>query len=186
MPVVPFDDYEMPFWEPIGKYVFRFGYLERDVDWSLSALSGLEYRGHGDVLFSQIRNLSSRVSLLNVLTRKATKDIILRSEMEDVVKAIREQNTYRNNLVHGAWGGYFQDILNSSRSSWQKLYINPNSIKMAQFSTHVEEILEKHSKLLQTQVRLTRLTQQIVASRKPGGAQPPSGDILQPPLPTED
>src|SRR5688572_14122811 len=75
MTSVSLDDYDpdkhaRPFWEPIGRFVFAFGYLERDVDTSLSRLLKLEYFDEGQMVFGQIRNLSSRILLLGALCNR--------------------------------------------------------------------------------------------------------------------
>jgi hypothetical protein len=39
MPIASHDEtvrlvkYSRVFWEPMGKYIFQFGYLEKDLDW---------------------------------------------------------------------------------------------------------------------------------------------------------
>ena len=112
---------EKPFWEPIGRYVFQFGYLERDVDWSLSALLKLEYITHGQVLFSQISSLPSKLKLLSTLTRKATSSKGHRDAIDDLIDLIDEQRQFRNSLVHGGWGNYSEQ---GDLKCWQKIEIS--------------------------------------------------------------
>jgi hypothetical protein len=66
-PSAPDPDLERrPFWEPIGQFVMEFGFLESGVVGAIHRAL-LLHEMQGEALTSQIKNLSTRISLAQQL-----------------------------------------------------------------------------------------------------------------------
>lgn len=184
-PVIPkwlFDpnSYERPFWEPIGKFVFRFGYLERDIDWALSALLQLEYERVGRIVFSQMNSLPAKLKLIGSLTIKLTKDDTLRATVGDLLEKIDTQRAFRNSVVHGAWNNYVVHASDPAGGTWQKVEIS-NSLKYKAFSVTAKDLEERYEQLFPLGSALTNAIQEIMKSRSASFSPPPSHDKPPPP-----
>ena len=151
-------EYQRPFWEPIGKFVFAFGYLEKDIEWCISALLNAEIHRQGPSVASQIRSLVSRISLVEALFRQLTADPKLRADMTEVRERIRALNTYRNGLLHGPWNSYHVE-----KQKWHKLRLNPQNFKLQAFDVQVSEIKERAKETLRVGVDLSNLVQGVAA-----------------------
>ena len=108
--------FEEPYWEPIGKYVIAFGHLEKQVNWAITVLLSVHER-QGGTITSQIISFRSRIRLMEKLVRLLVKSPILRIYAAWHTNELYAQNSFRNNLVHGEWGGYFY----IDGGYWQKL-----------------------------------------------------------------
>ena len=159
------------FWEPIGGLVFSFGYLERDVDWAICAFLRLDYLRLGETIVGQIRNLTSRIELLNALCRMMTDNEGHREQMKDITKGLRDLNNFRNNLVHGAFSAFLVE-----EEAWVKMGVNPNSMKLTAFQTTVPEILENQKQAVRLGSDLTNLVQEIMKGRSEPVELPASPD----------
>jgi hypothetical protein len=175
-------EHERPFWEPIGRFVFNFGYLERDVDWALSVLLKLEYFAEGQTVFGQIRNLSGRILLLGALCNRSTKNPDYRAEIKSISKGLIEANAFRNRLVHGAWAGcfVFPEKPPEERLEWQKNGINPNSLKFSHTQISIKEINAQYRAVMTLKAAVKNLAQKIAAERTASAPPTPSDDTSQP------
>lgn len=164
------DSLEKPFFEPIGRYVFRFG-LERKVDEALCQLSGLEYFGPGQYIFNPIDFLA-RAHLLRVLARGSN----FTTEVKQLTLDIEEQNTFRNDLVHGAWVAHFSNY-DGKKDAWQKLGLSRRYNHKA-FNVTCEDIVNNTKKVERLSSDAIRLSRLIYDARHPAVAEPtPSPDM---------
>jgi hypothetical protein len=122
MPEVPLKDFfkdfgemESSFHQPIGEYVFTFGRVEFWVDQAVSKLMNVEYFDVGRYPLSELDFLS-RVKLLRVFCRGCGDQI--EGAMKAATIEMEEENTFRNNLVHGPWTAFFRG--GAMEDTWQK------------------------------------------------------------------
>jgi hypothetical protein len=160
--------HQKPFWQPIGKFVFAFGYLEKDIDWCISALLQIDATRQGPSVASQIRNLSSRIALVQALFKLLTADSTQRSEMKEIVKKLKTFSTFRNALLHGPWGAYMVES-----KTWQKVRLNPQNFKMQTTEVTVENIESHALDIIQTGVKLLNLVQTVAKEHVERGAPSP-------------
>jgi hypothetical protein len=149
---------EKPFYEPIGRYVFRFGLLERKVDEALSVLMGIDFFQTGVFVLSEIDFLA-RAKLLNAYCR----DTELLARMNEAIKDIEEQNTFRNALVHGPWMVHFTNY-EKGHGAWQKVGLSRRHNLRATDIT-VAKILANEGKINEIITKITQISQSVVASR---------------------
>lgn len=160
--------HQRPFWQPIGKFVFAFGYLEKDIDWCISGLLQIDEISQGPSVASQIRNLSSRIELVQALFKLLTSNAAQRNEMKEIVKKLKTFSTFRNALLHGPWGAYALES-----KTWQKPRLNPQNFKM-QITEITAENIENHARdIVQTGVDLLNLVQTVAKEHAARGAPPP-------------
>jgi hypothetical protein len=153
------------FFEPIGRYVFYFGMLEQDVDKGLSALLKIPYFNLGQVTFGQINNLITLCNLLEALTRSATTDQIKLDQMAALVTRIRNQNTLRNNLVHGPWTAYVEP--KEGEAGWQKFGLS-SKLNPRGWNVTVSEITAGCAELVRLSDELSPLIAEICTDRDTG------------------
>jgi hypothetical protein len=124
-----------PYWRPIGRLVFAYGHLESQIDWCISALLDADAARDEPSVASQIRNICSRIALIEALFRQHTSDRKKRSEMHDLIKKLGVIIKFRNGVLHGPWGTYFED-----RRTWQKPRTHPVDLSPGSFDVTVESI----------------------------------------------
>lgn len=147
---------QAPFWQPIGKLVFAFGHLEQQIDWCISALLHADRARKGPSVASQIRNLCSRIALVEALFRLLTADQERRAKLRGIIKELRAIIRFRNGLLHGPWGTYFDD-----RRTWQKTRTDPDDLSPGSFEVTVEDIDEHIRLAAQIGTALVNLVQQV-------------------------
>jgi hypothetical protein len=161
------------FFEPIGRYVFYFGMLEQDIDKGLSALLKIPYFNLGQTTFAQINSLLTLCKLVEAVSRSATTDQIKLDQIAALVTRIRSQNTFRNNLVHGAWTAYFEHP--DGARGWQKMSIS-SRMNARGWNVTVPEIAEGCAELIRLSGELPTLIAEICTDRDTGRFPPP--DII--------
>jgi hypothetical protein len=162
---------ERPFWEPIGHYVFSFGRLERCVDEEICKLLGIAYYECGQYLLSAT-NFRGRLDLLNTSARKTIKEL----EMKELVTELHEQNTFRNDVVHGAWTAHFVNYDGNGNNAWQKFGLS-RSHRPSAFNVTIANLNGNAEKIKNQIVKLVRITREIVAiktAQKATSAAPPA------------
>lgn len=132
---------QAPFWQPIGKLVFAYGHLEQQIDRCISVLLHANREREGPSVASQIRNLCSRIALLEALFRLLTADKARQAELHSIIKQLRALIKFRNGLLHGPWGSY-----SANKEIWQKPRTDPDSLHPRTFEVSVEDIKE-HTRL---------------------------------------
>ncbi len=152
------DEYQRPFWEPIGKFVFAFGYMEKDIDWCISALLRADQIRQGPSVASQIRNLSSRIALVGALFRLVASDPQQRAAADDLLARAKNLASYRNWLLHGPWAAFHVET-----QRWQKTRVNPQNFKMQSMEFDVASIEEKCAETTNVAVQLSNLIQKACA-----------------------
>lgn len=100
---------------PLGELVFAFGHLEKQIDWSISILLNACEAPKSPTVASQIRNICSRVALVEALFRQHTSDERQRAILHDLVKELQAALKFRNGVLHGPWGSY-----DERRCVWRK------------------------------------------------------------------
>lgn len=147
---------QAPFWQPIGKLVFAFGYLEQQIDWCISALLQAGRKHEAPSVASQIRNLCSRIALLEALFRLQIADKARQAELHGIIKQLRVLIKFRNGLLHGPWGAYSPETV-----AWQKPRTDPSALSPWSFEVTVEDI-DEHARLAaQTGAALFDLVQRV-------------------------
>lgn len=133
----PFNDLAQPFWEPIGKFVFAFGYLEFHVDNAVGTLTQLHSR-QTEAIAAQIQSVPAKARLIEKLVTLLTTDEKIRFEAKKIRATISSVNTFRNKLLHGPWGGCVTEPPNEIY--WTKIYVDPQSFKFKTVDIRVSEI----------------------------------------------
>ena len=172
-PIVNPVEYEEPYWEPIGQFVIRFGYLEKTIDTSITGLLELHTR-QGEAVASQILNLRSRIRLIEKLCYLVTADTEHRKAVTEIVEEIVKLNTYRNGLLHGQWGSYHMS--GNEESYWSKLDVNPQNFKYREFQVRLSELTTNLKRITAADVRLSNFIQQVLNDHHQSSEQPPSPD----------
>jgi hypothetical protein len=149
---------ERPFWEPIGRYVFKFGMLERKVDEALSLLMGIQFFQHGEFVLNEVGFLPS-ARLLTIYCRKS--DAGLHAEVKAAFNDIEDQNRFRNALVHGPWLGY---IITDGERAAQKVRVTKNG-NLEAISITPNNILANAAKIDDLIAQITRISQSVAALR---------------------
>ncbi len=159
---------QAPFWQPIGRLVFAFGHLEQQIDWCISALLQAGGKREGPSVASQIRNLCSRIALVEALFRLLTADEARQAELRSLIKQLRALIKFRNGLLHGPWGSYSAD-----RRIWQKPRTDPRDLSPWSFEVSVEDIDEHTRRAAQIGAALFDLVQRV-AEENAGACPAPS------------
>lgn len=160
---------ERPFWEPIGRYVFNFGLLEREVDRSLIVVMGVKWKV-GEFTLRPIQSLAAKINLFDALARMyLPKDSPLIGTLDSLIDDLSEQYTFRNDLVHGGWGAHISD-LGDGEPGWQKPKIT-GRYKHRGFNVTVTQITQNDLKIRDLSHRLNDL-----AFKAHAATQPPSHD----------
>ena len=91
-----------PFWQPIGKFVFAFGQLEKQIDWCISSLLHAETASQHSSVASQIRNLCSRIAIVEALKAKDDRAVgveIVKRALEEPVRQIVNNTGMEGSVV---------------------------------------------------------------------------------------
>jgi len=126
-----------PFWRPIGRLVFAFGHLEEQIDWCISRMLDAQSTRAAPSVASQIRNICSRIALIEALFRELTSDAKQRTEMHSLIQALRRVITFRNGVLHGPWGTSIDD-----KRTWHKPRTHPADLSPGSFEVTVAAIDE--------------------------------------------
>ncbi|HMJ30206.1 MAG TPA: hypothetical protein VK512_15970 [Xanthobacteraceae bacterium] len=135
---------EQPFWEPIGRFVFNFGLLERNIDMALIVLLGTETEV-GEFVLKPIQSIPPKLNMLEALTRMRVGDHDLLNDMEVLTKELSDLNTFRNDLVHGGWYQFFGSKAGKIHG-WNKKKIT-KTYKQRIFSATVDDINTMDAKI---------------------------------------
>ncbi len=154
---------EKPFWEPIGRYVFNFGLLERKLDRSIIAVMGVDWR-IGEFTLRPIQSMAAKINLFEALAKlHIPKDSELIEVLDSAVDDLREQYAFRNDLVHGGWGAHFSDFGNGE-SGWQKPKLT-QSFKHRGFNVTVPQLIAVDLKIKSLGHRLNNLAFKVSSER---------------------
>lgn len=156
------DEFERDFWEPIGRYVITFGFLEKEVDWSIGKLLSVHDR-QAEAVTSQIKNMSARIRLIRKLVYLLVHSNILRMYANLYTNELRVQNSFRNNLVHGPWTAY-----SMSDGYWQKVRVDGNDFKYKTFEVHKQEIEDMRIGAFHLKNRLSNFSSAVVNAYETG------------------
>jgi hypothetical protein len=158
------------FFEPIGRYVFYFGMLERDIDEGLCCLLRVPYYNIGQAIFSQINSLVARVNLLGAVARSATTDPSKLEQMTEMIDRLEKQNTFRNHLVHGAWTAHFEHP--GGEKGWQKMGLS-RRFNASGWNVTASEIASNCALLETLSGEIQHLIREICIDRDTGRFPPP-------------
>ncbi len=159
-PLPPPTAEQEPFWQALGRIVFAFGHLEKQIDWCISALLDAD-RTHGEPsVASQIRNICSRIALVEALFRQLTADEQQRAALNKLMKELRVLIRFRNGVLHGPWGPYLKD-----RRTWQKPRTDPFDLGPGFFEVSLEAVDEKIERAAEIGNALVQLIWQVADER---------------------
>jgi hypothetical protein len=149
-----------PFWQPVGRLVFAFGQLESQIDWCITALLGGHASPSDPSVAAQIRNICSRIALVEALFRQRTGDANLRAELHRVIEELRAIIKFRNGVLHGPWG-----TCSESGRAWQKPRAHPVALSPGSFEVTLEAIDDHVGRAAQIGDMLVRLVQLVADER---------------------
>lgn len=155
------------FWRPVGKLVFAFGHLEAQIDWCISALLDAAVAPGDPTVGSQIRNICSRIALVEALFRLRVSDAASRDELHHVIKELGAVIKFRNSVLHGRWGDY-----DGHGRTWRKPRTHPTDLRPGSFEVSVEAIDEHIARAAEVGDRLVQLVHaaaggQVAAEQRP-------------------
>jgi hypothetical protein len=159
-PPAPPNAAQEPFWQPLGRIVFTFGHLETQIDWCISALLDTHGTQGEPSVASQIRNICSRIALVEALFRQLTADEHQRTQLHGLVKELRVLLKFRNGVLHGPWGTYLEE-----RRTWQKPRTDPFHLGPGFFEVSLEEVNEKIERAAETGNALVQLVRRLADER---------------------
>lgn len=154
---------ETQFWRPIGQFVFAFGRIENQIDWCVSALLQADDSRREPSVASQIRNLCSRVALVEALFQLLTTERKRRAELRGILRELRAVTKFRNGLLHGPWGAYSVD-----QRSWQKPRTDPTDLSPGAFEVTIEQIDEQTRRAVRIGNELSNLVRQVAEQHATG------------------
>ena len=154
-----FKEMESNFYEPIGHYVFEFGRIEHWIDVALSNLMNVNHHKVGRYPLHEIDFLA-RVKLLRVLARGSGSDI--EAELKAATNEMEEQNTFRNNLVHGPWVAYLG--VENPNGAWQKPGLS-RRFHSTYFTVSLSDIKTKTDRLPLLMSEINQLVERITTLR---------------------
>ncbi|TIL56053.1 MAG: hypothetical protein E5Y79_31540 [Mesorhizobium sp.] len=133
--------YDSDFYEPIGRLIMQFGFLEFDIDHWLSAL------GADQPKLRKANNLNNKITLYGQIIDQHTTEPNDLAERDRLVQQMRELNTFRNRVVHGPWSAYLVE-----KKAWQKLSVNRQNATHQFFEVTADVIRAAASDLAKIQV----------------------------------
>jgi hypothetical protein len=136
--------------------VFAFGQLEKEIDWSISALLAVDGARGTPSVASQIRNLCSRIALIEALFRQLSADEQKRAAMHKLIRELRVIIKFRNGTLHGPWGSYLAE-----RRAWQKPRTDPIDLEPRCFEVSIGAVEQHIERAAETGKCLTQLVQQV-------------------------
>lgn len=160
-PPAPPKSAQEPFWQPLGRIVFAYGYLETQIDWCISTLLDTDSTQGEPSVASQIRNICSRVALVEALFRQLTAGEQQRTQLHGLVKELRALLKFRNSVLHGSWGAYLED-----RHTWQKPRTDPFDLRAGSFEVSVEAIDEHIERAAAIGNALVELIRSVAGERR--------------------
>lgn len=149
-----------PFWQPLGRTVFAFGHLEKQIDWCISALLDADTTRGEPSVASQIRNICSRIALVEALFRQLTADEQQRAALHGLMKELRVLIKFRNGVLHGPWGTYLED-----RHTWQKPRTDSFHLGPGFFEVSLEEVDEQIERAAEIGNALVQLIRPVADER---------------------
>lgn len=147
---------ERPFWQPIGRFVFAFGHIENEIDRCISTLLQVDGSARDPSVASQIRNLCSRIALLEALFRLRTSEEDRRMELQRIMTELRAVIKFRNGLLHGPWGTY-----SAQQKAWKKPRTDPTDLTPGSFEVTLASIDEHTRRALQLREELSGLIEKV-------------------------
>jgi hypothetical protein len=162
--------HEESFWAPIGKFVFTFGMLERDVNLALSQLMDVKHDDIGQYILNELDFLP-RVHFLAVYCRK--DDSKFKERMKQIVDALGEHNTFRNDLVHGAWTSLAIDT-DTGSVHWNKVGLSRRNNPKT-FAVSIADITSRTEAIKDLRDQLHGLANDIVKARAASRSAPAPG-----------
>lgn len=150
-----------PFWQPIGRLVFAFGHLEMQLDWCISALLDADASPSEPSVASQIRNICSRIALVEALYRQHETNADRRAELRGVIKELGAIIKFRNGVLHGPWGAYLAD-----KRTWLKPRTHSFDLSPGSFEVTQEAIDEHVERAAEIGGRLVALVRSLVEERR--------------------
>ena len=143
----------------IGKFSIEFVVVERQANWAISVLLQLKTNKISDLLFAAIRNLSTRLDILESLIAGMAMDDSIRTELKECVISIRGLNVYRTWLLHDAWSGYVPPT-----DEWQK--IRPRTDKKLHYQSESFSALTINARTEECRKVIARLSKAMKAYYK--------------------
>jgi hypothetical protein len=159
---------ERAFWQPIGQFVFAFGRIENQIDWCISALLQADDSRREPSVASQIRNLCSRIALVEALFQLLTTERKRRAELQSILRELRAVTKFRNGLLHGPWGAYSVD-----QRSWKKPRTDPTDLSPGSFEVTIEQIDEQTRRAVRIGEELSNLVRQVAEQHATGLSRRP-------------
>jgi hypothetical protein len=88
----------------IGELAISFSRLEKRVTWAVESLLG-STRDEALEMEEFAQNLSSRIKFLELVGRGAARESKTESELERIILALKNANTFRNRALHNSFNG---------------------------------------------------------------------------------
>src|ERR1700732_437910 len=117
----------------------------------------------GEALTSQIKNLSTRILLAKQLLMILHIEVSQPKRIAEVMKAVSELNSFRNNLVHGPWGLYDMTHHDVTHHFWEKTKVDGSNFKPKTFRVKRQDVLDNVKRVRETREVLAKLTGSIVS-----------------------
>mgnify|MGYP001298775114 CR=1 FL=1 len=160
---VDFDAPYRPFWEPLGRLVFAFSYLEKDLNWCVAALAGLEpiTLAAGELVGSMpsfaLRVKKVRVSLT---ARNAAGD-----DWGALEQRLLSLSQFRNFAFHGLWTAFSLTAWDMGEPAWQVQKVDPKTKRLKFEEISVTSLEHAAREAQRVSVDLMRYVQPIVDPR---------------------
>jgi hypothetical protein len=185
-------------YRPLGAIAVTFADLEAQVTHTLNALLGTSRR-EGNALESLMQSFSLRIELFYFLALRATQQIFtrpgqgilnseirtneeLRKSAEAIYGSLKQANSDRNNLLHGAWTGLSPEDL-----TYSKTRLKTGDGKLTEIPLHgisIQLLKEEADFIISVNMRLADWTARIRRIDRPDLWPPPLLDkyLLHSPL----
>lgn len=165
---IDFDALHKPFAEPLGWLVLEFSYLEKELNWCVTALAGVEAISRaGEAIVGSMPSFTRRLAHVReeILLRRGPSE-----EWISLERRMRELNRLRNFAIHGLWGAFSRTAW--GEPAWQVQKVDPKTNKISSREFSVSQLQEARREALRLSVAISNYVQAITDPRPPAQSAP--------------
>jgi hypothetical protein len=159
-----FDAPYRPFAEPLGRLVFAFSYLEKDLNWCVTALAGIDPIGRSaDAMLGKMPNFSTRIGKIGEGLRERGEACDQWAALESRLLLIGE---FRNFAIHGLWSAFSTTVWQVGEPAWQVQKVDLKTKRLISRMISVTDLESAMKEALCLSVEILNYVQPIVGSRR--------------------
>lgn len=160
---VDFDAPYRPFVEPVGRLVFAFSYLEKDLNWCVTALAGLNPIGRAaDEMLGKMPNFAARIQKVgdNIRERHGACE-----QWDALETSLLTLSEFRNFAIHGLWTAFSTTAWEVGEPAWQVQKVDLKTKRLTFRVISVTELQNAANEAKRLSAELMNYVQPIVDPR---------------------